>query len=108
MNISELLQRAIQIKNKYAELQNIEQRPGWTTEDFALGFVKDVGDLMKLIMAKSGKRDVEDLDEKLKHELSDCLWSVLVLADAFSVDLESEFVKTMDELEEKISQKINK
>src|SRR3990167_1817673 len=106
MNVSELSERAIQIKDIYAELQKKERRPDLYSEDFALGFVKDVGDLMKLVMAKNGKRQVKDLDVKLGHELSDCLWSILVLADLFSVDLESPFIKTMDELDEKISKSI--
>ena len=65
----------------------------------ALGFVGDVGDLMKLIIAESGVRDIPDARQKLEHELADCLWSVLVLADAYGVDLEKAFTQTMDDLE---------
>lgn len=63
------------------------------------GFVVDVGDLMKLVMAKAGARRVDDVDRKLAHELSDCLWSVLVLARLYDLDLEKEFLQTMAELE---------
>ncbi len=69
------------------------------------GFVVDVGDLMKLVMAKAGARPVDDVQAKLAHELSDCLWSVLVLAKAYDVDLEKEFLRTMDELGRKLSDK---
>ena len=34
------------------------------------------------------------------HELADCLWSVLTLADAYDVDLAGAFTATMDELDE--------
>ena len=67
------------------------------------GLVGDVGDLSKIIMAKEGLRDMENVDTKLAHELSDCLWSVLVLADKYKIDLASEFMKNMDALEERIS-----
>ena len=66
------------------------------------GFVGDVGDLMKLVMAKSGIRTVPDADRKLAHELSDCLWSILVLARLYDVDLEREFLRTMDGIEQKL------
>jgi NTP pyrophosphatase (non-canonical NTP hydrolase) len=66
------------------------------------GFVGDVGDLSKIIMAKNGHRAMDDIDEKLKHELSDCLWSILVLANYYDIDLESQFVKSMDELEARV------
>jgi NTP pyrophosphatase (non-canonical NTP hydrolase) len=65
--------------------------------------VGDVGDLMKLVMAKAGARHIADTDKKLAHELSDCLWSVLVLAKEYNVDLEKEFFATMAEIETKIS-----
>jgi len=72
-----------------------------------MGFVTDVGDLMKLVMTKDGIRDVgslnaEALNEKMAHELSDCLWSVLILAKKYNIDLEKSFLQTMDELERKI------
>jgi len=67
------------------------------------GFVVDVGDLMKLVMAKAGSRPGEDVDRQLAHELSDCLWSVLVLAQLYDVDLEREFFATMNELEAKLA-----
>jgi NTP pyrophosphatase (non-canonical NTP hydrolase) len=49
-------------------------------------------------MAATGARHVDDLESKLKHELSDCLWSVLVLAEKLDVDLGRAFEATMDEL----------
>ena len=49
-----------------------------------------------------GLRAMEDVDEKLAHELSDCLWSVLVLARKYNIDLSKEFMKTMDDLDKRI------
>ncbi len=63
------------------------------------GFVGDVGDLMKLVMAKAGARPTTEVDRKLAHELADCLWSVLVLAKLYDVNLEKEFFATMNEIE---------
>ena len=74
--------------------------------DIMSGFVVDVGDLMRLVMAKEGLRKVDDMDEKLEHELCDCLWSILVLADRFGIKLEEVFPKQMTKLEEAIVKKI--
>ncbi len=60
--------------------------------------MKDIGDLAKLVQAKEGVRHVEDLDSAIGHELADCLWSIIVLADKYNVDLEASFIKTMGEL----------
>ena len=51
----------------------------------------------------NGVRDVPNVKEKLEHELADCSWSVIVLAQAHEVDLEAAFLKTMDELEAHLS-----
>jgi NTP pyrophosphatase (non-canonical NTP hydrolase) len=35
----------------------------------------------------------------LAHELADCLWSIIVIADEAGVDLEKAFFETMKEIE---------
>ena len=51
-----------------------------------LGFLGDVGDLAKLVQGKEGVRPRDDLDEAFAHELADCLWCVMTLADSYGVD----------------------
>jgi NTP pyrophosphatase (non-canonical NTP hydrolase) len=100
MELAQLTARAMEIRECFARYEQRRVGRTWTREEIAQGFVVDVGDLMKLVMAKAGARRVEgDVDAKLAHELSDCLWSVLVLARLYGFDLEKEFLRTMDELE---------
>lgn len=101
MNLEQLSERALVIHKKYAESNVKKIGREWTKAELAQGFVGDVGDLMKLVMAKEGIREIENVDQKLAHELSDCLWSVLVLAHKYDVDLEESFLQTMTELEER-------
>lgn len=102
MDLKTLQERAMAIREDYRKLEIKKYGREWTNEEIGLGFVGDVGDLMKLLIAKNGARDIENVDEKLKHELADCLWSVLVLAHMFNIDMEGEFIKTMDVLEERV------
>ena len=101
MEISELKKRALEINKLY---DSVNTTP-WTAAQLAQGFAGDVGELQKFAMAKEGLRNIENVDQKLEHELSDCLWSVLVLAEKYDIDIEQSFLKTMDELEEKIQNK---
>jgi NTP pyrophosphatase (non-canonical NTP hydrolase) len=103
MEIRQLTDRAMEIRRRFADLEKARGGREWTREELMQGFVVDVGDLMKLVMAKAGSRTVEDADRKLAHELSDCLWSVLVLFRAYGLDPETEFLKTMNELEAAIA-----
>lgn len=101
--LKDLQVRALEIRAKYEALNAKSSHDMWNAKEYMMGFVGDVGDLTKLVMAKENLRDIDDVDAKLQHELADCLWSILVLADTYNVDLEKAFKKTMDELDERLS-----
>ena len=102
MEFKALIQRALTIRGRFAGYEVRTYGREWTTEELALGLMKDVGDLAMLIQASEGVRQVTDLDKALGHELSDCLWSVIALADRLGVDLETAFTQTMDELDQRL------
>jgi NTP pyrophosphatase (non-canonical NTP hydrolase) len=103
MEMKELIRRAAQVREKYAVLELKKYARVWTNSQVAQGFVGDIGDLMKIVMAKEGIREMENVDDKLAHELADCLYSIFVLASKYGIDLEKSFLKTMEELEIRIS-----
>ena len=107
MTLDDAQKRALEVRQLYELLEEKRHGRSWTTEELALGFVGDVGDLAKLILASEGVRSIDGHKEKLAHELSDCLWSILVLAKQYSIDLETEFSKTMDELEQHVSNQLS-
>lgn len=108
MNFSDLEHAALRLNDLYEKLEVTRWGRAWTTQELALGFVGDVGDLAKLIQAHAGVRTIEDHQSKLGHELSDCLWSILVLASKCGVDLEKEFVKNTREISEYVSGELAK
>ncbi len=92
------------VRRAYADMEMRRFGRPWTVEEVMLGFVGDVGDLAKLVQGKAGVRPREDLDAALAHELADCLWAVLVLADAYDVELVSAFERTMSGLTAHLSE----
>ncbi|MCL4392057.1 nucleotide pyrophosphohydrolase [Patescibacteria group bacterium] len=106
MEIKDLISRAVEVREKYAELEKKKYGKEWTEAQIMEGFVGDVGDLMKLVMAREGVRTAEALNEKLEHELMDCLWSILVLSKKFDVNMETSFPKAMDRLEKRIAREL--
>ncbi len=100
--LKDLLQRAEEIRAKYEEANAKNGKEAWRIRDYAMGFVGDVGDLQKLVMAKENLRDIEDVDAKLGHELADCLWAILVISNYYGIDLDKEFESTMNVIEERI------
>lgn len=106
MNFSQLAARAQQIRSKYEQLEQQKYGQSWTPAQIMEGFVVDVGDLMKVVQAKQGIRPEESVDEKLEHELADCLWSLLILADKYNVDLETAFLQNMKTLEASLDKQL--
>lgn len=103
MEFSDLQKSALRLNDLYEQLEITKWGRVWTTTELALGFVGDVGDLAKLVQANAGMRDIDDVRAKLGHELSDCLWSIMVLADKCGVDLEAEFVRNTRQLADYVS-----
>lgn len=103
MEFETIIRRALTIRRGYAALERAAYGREWTNEEIALGFVGDVGDLSILVMAFNGMRRIPEVEQKLAHELADCLWSVIVLSELCGVDLERAFLQTMDDLEKHIA-----
>ena len=108
MNFSDLEKAALQLNELYEQLEAKRHGRAWTTQELALGFVGDVGDLAKLVQAHVGVRTIDDNHAKLGHELSDCLWSILVLASKCGVDLQEAFVRNTREISAHVSSELAK
>ena len=103
MDIAEFREQARVVRSQYALEEVRRYGRSWTPEEIMLGFLGDVGDLAKLVQGKAGIRERDDLDSALGHELADCLWSILTLADCYGVELESAFMATMTQLSDHLS-----
>lgn len=104
MTFTAMLERANGIRDTYAELNRVQGREQWTATEYAQAFVGDVGQLMKLLMMKKNlRKPVDALDQKIEHELGDCLWALMMIAGDLNIDLERSFNLTMDELGERLA-----
>jgi NTP pyrophosphatase (non-canonical NTP hydrolase) len=103
MQFKEFVQKADLVTDLYKDLNKEQGFPQWLLQDYVQGFTEDVGTLSRLTMMKAGvRKPVDNLDEKLKHEVCDCLWSVIRVAQALNIDLETEFPRQMDKLAKRI------
>jgi NTP pyrophosphatase (non-canonical NTP hydrolase) len=109
MEFAQVIKRAKEIRKLYAEFERKKFGKEWTREQIFQGFVGDVGDLAKLLIAADGVSEKHadlsrnEIKQKVAHELTDCLWSIVILADKYDIDLENVFADTMDNIESKIN-----
>ena len=78
MEFQAVVNRAVAIRELYIAFEQRKYGNPWSNEEILLGFVGDVGDLAKLVVAQNDSRDIPDNRQKLEHELADCLclsWS---------------------------------
>jgi NTP pyrophosphatase (non-canonical NTP hydrolase) len=107
MEFKDLQKKALELRGKYAQFEKNKYGREWTRQELMQGFIVDIGELAELMMAKEGIRSGENVDDKLKHEFADCLWSLFVLAEKYGVDLEDSFLQTSNLLEKKLSSQEN-
>ena len=105
MHLEDIIARARHIRSLYENYERENYGREWSTAEIALGLMGDLGDLAKLIQAHLGIRGTlpkQEIEAKLSHELADCLWSILILADKLQINLGDAFATTMDELEDRL------
>ncbi len=98
------VERSIRIRKLYHELEKRKHGGPWTNQEDVIGFVYDVGELGRMVMAAEGRWvHPGDLPKDLADKLSECLWWLFVLSDRLGVDLTSAFSSKMAELENSLS-----
>lgn len=99
MEFQKIIHRALDLRRQYEVKEtNLYGSPS-TSVEIAQGFAGDVNNLVKLVMAEHGQREIANSKEKLEAQLAHCLWSVVVLAQMHNVNLENSFMEAMDRLE---------
>ncbi len=99
MDLQKLVNRAMDLRTQYEKKERQLYGSASTDEDIAQGLLGDANNLVKLVAAQHGEREIMNSAEKLGSQLSHCLWSVIVLAKMYNVDLEQSFMETMVKLE---------
>lgn len=102
MDLNKITAEALRIKKLYAEYENKKFGRKWDKEELFIGLVSDIGDLSRLVLAKEGMMEVDKLPEKIGHEISDCLWGIIILAKEYNINIEEVFFQNMKQLEERM------
>lgn len=108
-DFSSAVARSLQIRNLYNKLEERKHGSPWTNQEDMIGFVYDVGELGKLVMAAEGRWVHQgDLKKDLGDKFAECLWWLLVLSDRLGIDMNTAFSSKITELETSLSDSIAK
>jgi len=88
MNFSEIVERSIQIRNLYHNLEEQYHEKEWSVEEDTLAFLTDAGLVGRLTMSQQGRWPTNgDTVSELEHKLGECIWWVIVLAERMNIDI---------------------
>ena len=101
MDLKEIVNRSIKIREQYHKLELEYHGSNWSIEEDALAFLTDAGLIGRMTMDNQGRWPVENGKEQLKHKLGECVWWLAVLADRMNLDLETCVSEFLDNTEKK-------
>ena len=92
MEIKELLDRSVQIRKRYHELEIKNHGEKWSVEEDLLALSNDIGNLNRLVMTKF-ERYYDETPYTLEEKIAENIWWLIELSDRLDVDIEKELEK---------------
>lgn len=92
MEIKELLERSVEIRKRYHELEIRNHGEKWSVEEDLLALSNDIGNLNRLVMTKF-ERYYDETPYTLEEKIAENIWWLIELSDRLDVDIEKELEK---------------
>lgn len=103
MELKEIIERSMRIRESYHELELEHHGSHWTVEEDALAYLTDAGLVGRNIMTEQNRwgKANRSSQEMLKHKLGENIWWLIVLAERSGLDMEQaveEFLSKTEKL----------
>jgi len=86
-DFKEVIERSVQLRNAYHQLEREYHEEEWTVEEDALAFLTDAGLVGRLTMSQQGRWPAGgETESELEHKLGECMWWLIVLAERMNID----------------------
>ena len=86
-NFDDIINRSIEIRKKYHELEVQHHESEWSVEEDALAFLTDAGLVGRNIMSQQQRWPKADSQSELEHKLAESIWWLIVLAKRTDIDI---------------------
>lgn len=100
MNFSEAVERSVQLRKRYHQLERQYHEKEWTVEEDALAFLTDAGLVGRLTMSQQGRWPTNgETAAELEHKLGECMWWLIILGERMDVDMSKALEKFLSKTE---------
>ena len=83
----EIIERSLEIRKKYHELELHHHGSKWTVEEDALAYLTDAGLIGRNVMSQQERWPKLDSETELKHKLGENIWWLIVIAERSGIDI---------------------
>jgi NTP pyrophosphatase (non-canonical NTP hydrolase) len=88
LNLREIIERSVEIRDKYHRLEQQHHGSHWSVEEDALAFLTDAALVGRLTISQQGRWPSGDTDlSQLKHKLAESIWWLVVLSERMEIDI---------------------
>lgn len=98
-NFDKIIERSLEIRKKYHELELQQNGKEWTLEQDALAYLTDAGLIGRNVMSHEKTWSKKDSAEELEHKLGENIWWLIVLADRTGIDIKEALDKFLTKTE---------
>lgn len=86
-NFDDIINRSLEIRRKYHELEVQHHDSEWTVEEDALAFLTDAALVGRNIMSQQQRWPKANSQSELEHKLGESIWWLIVLANRSDIDI---------------------
>lgn len=83
----EIIERSLEIRKKYHELELLHHGSKWSVEEDALAYLTDAGLIGRNVMSQQERWPKLDSETELKHKLGENIWWLIVIAERSGIDI---------------------
>jgi NTP pyrophosphatase (non-canonical NTP hydrolase) len=99
-NFRKIVERSLEIRKQYHELELTHHGSKWTVEEDALAFLTDAALVGRQTMSQQKRWPKANTETELEHKLGESIWWLIVLADRMEIDIEQALDKFLSKTED--------
>lgn len=104
MNFNEAVERSVQLRKLYHQLEEKYHEKEWSVEEDVLAFLTDAGLVGRLTMSQQGRWLISgEIDSELEHKLGECIWWLIVLGERMDIDMSEALGNFLSATEKKLN-----
>ena len=86
-NLDKIIERSLEIRKKYHELEVQQNGSEWTLEQDVLAYLTDAGLVGRNVMSHEKTWSKQNSATELEHKLGENIWWLIILADRTGIDI---------------------